>query len=67
MRRSTALQRLLYYKHNGRLDLFQKFYIINEIILIESLMIYASPPCLNLNFQFFLRLDIYEHTLHTIH
>ena len=34
-----AVQRLLYYKHIGRLDLFHKFYTINEIFVTKSLMV----------------------------
>ena len=34
-----AVQRLLYYTHKGRLDLFHKYYTINEVFVTKSLMI----------------------------
>ena len=39
-----AVQRLLGYKHNGRLDLFYKYYTINEAFVTKQLQIVTSFP-----------------------
>ena len=59
-----AVQRLLCYTHNGRLDLFHKYYSVNEVFVTNALMFsWFKPqfPC-----PYFLRTRMHTHITHHI-